>query len=308
MLIGRRPSSGRRVLSRKPPPVAAPARHLAAVDLDPLADADEAVAEAVARRGAVAVVAHLDLQLVAARSGRSTSARAGVRVLERVGQALLDDPVGGEVERAREREAARRRPAAAPAGPARPTSSSSASRPSRPGCGRELDVVAVAAHRAEQAAHLGERRAAGLLDAARAPRVSSRERVGQLVPDGADLQHHHADGVGDDVVQLARDPRALLGDRDRAPPPRARARRCGARSSAASACCGALAQGEAGEPADREQHRDEDELAGGVVGVVVDDDRRAAEHDRQAEPCLRVVAEVAEQERGGHAGDERRWP
>jgi hypothetical protein len=34
------------------------------------------------------------------------------------------------------------------------------------------------------------------------------------VPDGSDLQHHHADGVGDDVVQLARDPGPLLGRRD----------------------------------------------------------------------------------------------
>ena len=41
-----------------------------------------------------------------------------------------------------------------------------------------------------------------------------RERSRELVPDGADLEHHHADGVGDDVVQLARDPRALLGDGD----------------------------------------------------------------------------------------------
>jgi hypothetical protein len=38
------------------------------------------------------------------------------------------------------------------------------------------------------------------------------------VADSADLQHHHADGVRDDVVQLARDPRALLGHGD--------ARRC----------------------------------------------------------------------------------
>ena len=36
------------------------------------------------------------------------------------------------------------------------------------------------------------------------------ERVGELVPDGADLEHHHAHRVGDDVVQLARDPHALL--------------------------------------------------------------------------------------------------
>ena len=40
------------------------------------------------------------------------------------------------------------------------------------------------------------------------------ERSRELVPDGPDLEHHHAHGVGDDVVQLARDPRALLGHRD----------------------------------------------------------------------------------------------
>ena len=79
--------------------------------------------------------------------------------------------------------------------------------------GRELDVVPVAAHRAEETAHLGERRAAGLLDAPERIAVLGR-RIGKLVPDGADLEHHHADGVGDDVVELARDPRTLLRHRD----------------------------------------------------------------------------------------------
>ena len=55
--------SGRRVLRTKPPPVAVPA-HLAAVDLDAFADADEPVPEAVGRRAAQAVVAYLDLELV----------------------------------------------------------------------------------------------------------------------------------------------------------------------------------------------------------------------------------------------------
>ena len=55
------------------------------------------------------------------------------------------------------------------------------------------------------------------------------------MPDGADLEHHHADGVGDDVVQLARDARALLGHGD--PGGRlALALGLAARSSAASAC------------------------------------------------------------------------
>ena len=34
------------------------------------------------------------------------------------------------------------------------------------------------------------------------------------MPDGADLEHDHADRMRDDVVQLARDPRPLLRDRD----------------------------------------------------------------------------------------------
>ena len=136
--------------------------------------------------------------------------------------------------------------------------------------------------------------------------LSSRERLGQLVPDGADLQHHHADGVGDDVVELARDPRALLGDGDAgrrlalplglgsraAPPPRPAA----ARSRSAKPASQPIANSTGMKTSSPAR----------VVGVVVDDDRRAAEHDRQAEPRLHVVAEVAEQERGGHAGDERR--
>ena len=34
------------------------------------------------------------------------------------------------------------------------------------------------------------------------------------MPDRADLEDHHADGVSDDVVQLACDARALFGDRN----------------------------------------------------------------------------------------------
>ena len=80
------------------------------------------------------------------------------------------------------------------------------------------------------------------------------ELVRELVPHGADLEHHHADGVGDDVVQLARDPRPLLGDGDaggRVPLPlglgRAPLGRLG--------LLGPLAQREAREPGDREQER-----------------------------------------------------
>jgi hypothetical protein len=87
------------------------------------------------------------------------------------------------------------------------------------------------------------------------------ERIGELVPDGADPEHHHAYGVGDDVVQLAGDPRALLGHCDACrclPLPlgqgRAYFRRLG--------LLGTLAQSKARDPADRELERDEDELDG----------------------------------------------
>ena len=58
-----------------------------------------------------------------------------------------------------------------------------------------------------------ERRAAGPFDVPERVAVL-RELVGQPVPHRADLEHHDADRVRDDVVQLACDPRALLGDRD----------------------------------------------------------------------------------------------
>ena len=87
---------------------------------------------------------------------------------------------------------------------------------------------------------------------ARRPCSASRSSVelgGQLVPHGADLEHHHADRVGDDVVQLARDPGALLGDGD----PRRRlalALGLGGALLGRLGLLGALAQGEAGEPGD----------------------------------------------------------
>ena len=42
--------------------------------------------------------------------------------------------------------------------------------------------------------------------------LSSSSASGQLVAHRADLEDHHADRVRDDVVELARDARSLLGD------------------------------------------------------------------------------------------------
>jgi hypothetical protein len=162
--------------------------------------------------------------------------------------------------------------------------------------GCQFGRFAVVAHGAEEAAHLGERRTAGLLD------VSERiavllERLRQLVPDGADLKDHHADGVGDDVVELTRDARALLGNCE-ACSRLALALGLGRAFFCRFGLLGALAQGKAREPADPEEERDEEELAGRVCGLVVDDDRRTADDHGQGDPRLQGVAQVPEQERG----------
>ena len=121
----------------------------------------------------------------------------------------------------------------------------------------------------EQAAQLDERLAPGAWIVRHGSRARLRGRAVEQLVGGLGLDDHHADAVGDDVVQLARDPRALLGDR--------RPRRCSSRSrSAASArrsarrrTAGASARRRrrpattrrrqpahvAGPPADRQLHR-----------------------------------------------------
>ena len=162
----------------------------------------------------------------------------------------------------------------------------------------EFDVVTVATHGGQETAHLGKRCAARPLDAPERLAVLG-QRIGKLVPHGADLEHHHADGVRDDVVELARDPRALLCHRDACGRlalalglDRTFLRRFGLR--------GTLAQSKAGAQAIHEVDGDEDELADGqVAGDVVDDGHDAAEYDANpVHACLQRIAQVSEQERG----------
>src|SRR5438128_9053352 len=82
-------------------PVAAPrsrtSLQLAAVDRDALAHPDEAVPASVAAAGAAAVVAHRQLDVpVAVANHDLRPQRAGV--LEGIRQALLDEPVGSQVD------------------------------------------------------------------------------------------------------------------------------------------------------------------------------------------------------------------
>ena len=77
---------------------------------------------------------------------------------------------------------------------------------------RRERVGRVAAQHPDQAAHLGQRAAADLLD--RLEHLARRPPLAvEHAPLGARLDDHHRDVVRDHVVQLARDPRPLLDDR-----------------------------------------------------------------------------------------------
>ena len=136
-----------------------------------------------------------------------------MRVLEHVGEALLDDPVRREVERARQRR-----------GLALDLELDRAARSGAPpraaARARRGPAGARARRRPTRAA---SRRGAGASRSAPCGRCARRPRAppgprpassGSPCRTAPDLQHHHAHRVGDDVVQLARDPRALLGDGD----------------------------------------------------------------------------------------------
>ena len=107
--------------------------------------------------------------------------------------------------------------------------------------------------------------------------------------------------------------RCVLAPRPRrsAPPPLAPARRAwpasppprparrGSRASPRPRPARPLTKGVASDPRDHEPERDEDQVAARLrTWDVRDDDHHAAEHDREADARLPLVAEVPEQERG----------
>ena len=77
---------------------------------------------------------------------------------------------------------------------------------------RELGHRPLLAQQADEPPHLGERLASGRLD--RLEGLPLALLLGaQQPPDRSCLHGHHGDRVRDDVVELARDPLPLLGDR-----------------------------------------------------------------------------------------------
>ena len=111
---------------------------------------------------------------------------------------------------------------------------------------RELGPVAVAAQHAQQAAHLGERVAAGRPRSRRAPRRRAAAVAGgERARDRLGLDHHRAHAVRDHRLQLGGDPRALVLDRPVARSRRARRSACSAfsRSSRLEQRCGCAGRG-----------------------------------------------------------------
>ena len=154
-----------------------------------------------------AVVEHFDLEhgrlvVDAHRGGRPAGVPEGVR------ERFLDDAIGGHLERAGQR-------------PRLPLDRELDRQPALPGLGDELGQLGEirlrrqlvgligAAEEAEQPVQLEHGLAAGVLD-----RAEHLLGLGGLLrhdaPRRAGLHAHHADVVGDDVVQLARDPHPLL--------------------------------------------------------------------------------------------------
>ena len=193
--------------------------------------------------------------------------RAGrARVLERVGQRLLHDPVRRQVDAGRQRTRRRPRRAARPAGRRRAASSTSASRPASPGCGASagLSSAARAGRRAAGAARPAPR-ARSACDRRRAPGGRRSGSASSRPRPGLGLHDHHAEAVGDHVVQLARDPGALLGH--------GRPRLGLARLLGPLGALGqlgrspvALVEGEADQPGDRRDRDDEHDVGGVPLG------------------------------------------
>ena len=198
---------------RKPPPRHGPASSVAAVAARarsriPTRPLPGAVGRS--RRRAAAVVARRRARARRRRSGPSRCARGRAGVVERVGQRLLHDPVGGEVD------------AGGQLAPRRPRRAASTSSPALAHLLDQLAEVVEARLRRER--RRARRRRAGR-PAAAAARASasrpvasielsaSRAWSGSLVEDASAaprLHDHQRHAVGDDVVQLARDPRPLL--------------------------------------------------------------------------------------------------
>ena len=179
--------------TRKPVGVG-PASKSPPYSADPLAHADQAATAVPAlspmsRRPLPPSSVDLDLER-ARLVGEPDPGPGAARVLERVGERLLDDPVGGQLDAGVERRGARPPSTARPAGRPRGPPRSSSPRRSRPGIGAGR-VVAVASPRRvaqdpEHPAHVGRAPRGRSGRSPRAPsapaRAAGRARSGRRRP------------------------------------------------------------------------------------------------------------------------------
>src|SRR5438128_2144945 len=273
---------------------------LAAVHGDPLAHADEAVSALVAVAPTGAVVHDRQLDVAVAVADEHLGVRRA-RVLERVREPFLDEPVGGQVD----------------TGGKRYRLSLDAQLHREPGLARlhdqalELLEGRLRGERgrllgppedADHPPHLRERLTARLLDDKQGRAFLLLVGL-QEPPDRGGLHGHDADAVADDVVELARDPRALLANRQARP----------LLPFPLGACRPLLrlvdlpelaADGEADGPGDREGDDVPDEVTDLAPGVVVRDDRRDADRERQAGDRLEARPAHAEEDAHGEPGEE----
>ena len=148
----------------------------------------------------------LDLQALR-RPAQGDPRLAAAAVLERVGQALLHEPERGQVNAGRERpRLALDVEVDLEAGVARACDERAETLERR--LRGVLGVLALGAQDVQQAAHLGERLAARRLHGAQRADRGAGVAV-QGAPRRSRLDDHDRDVVGDDIVQLECDPRAL---------------------------------------------------------------------------------------------------
>src|SRR4051794_35733650 len=180
---------------------------LAAVEGDPLAHADQSVPAVRLARCAGAIVVDLEPQRVRLVVHSDPCAR-GAGVLERIRERFLHDAIGGELDPGRQRlglavDDEVRWQAGSPQLLGERRKVGEAGLGSE--CGRALRLVL---HDADEAAHVGQRLVAGLLDDQQRLARAAGVRVEQQ-PRGSALDGHDGHAVRDHVVQVAGDPGAL---------------------------------------------------------------------------------------------------
>jgi ABC-2 type transport system ATP-binding protein len=142
----------------------------------------------------------------------------------------------------------------------------------------------------DHAAHLGKRLASRSLDDQKRVALTLLVRSKQP-PHAGSLHRHDADAVPNDVVELARDTCPLLGN---------------GRPRDLVDLLELPSEDGADDPRDREDDADEDELADLASGIVVDDDRLDADSERQPQSSLRAIAKLRNEENRRNPGQSSR--